>query len=100
MVEGRYGENPGRDGTCCQAGYWAPLQVQPQKGKRSKEPFLPRFKRPDWSKFQEFLDGEVRYTSLKKMFPEEADILFKAARRNAKWRWMNYKRLSEMVFTK
>jgi pyruvate-ferredoxin/flavodoxin oxidoreductase len=34
------------------------------------------------------------------MFPEEADILFKAAEENAKWRWKNYKRLAEMDFTK
>ena len=83
-----------------QAGYWQLYRYNPQKEKEGKNPFTLDSKEPDWSKFQEFLDGEVRYTSLKKMFPEEADVLFKAAEENAKWRWMNYKRMSEMVFTK
>jgi pyruvate-ferredoxin/flavodoxin oxidoreductase len=34
------------------------------------------------------------------MFPAEAAELFKAAEENAKWRWMNYKRLAEMDFSK
>ena len=33
-------------------------------------------KEPDWSKFQEFIMGEVRYNSLLKTFPEEAKELF------------------------
>jgi pyruvate-ferredoxin/flavodoxin oxidoreductase len=83
-----------------QAGYWHLYRYNPLNEKEGKNPFTLDSKDPDWSKFQEFLDGEVRYTSLKKMFPEHADVLFKAAEENAKWRWMNYKRLSEMNFTK
>jgi pyruvate-ferredoxin/flavodoxin oxidoreductase len=56
-------------------------------------------KEPDWSKFQEFLKSEVRYTSLMKDFPAEAEILFKAAEENAKWRYNTYKRLSEMQYS-
>jgi pyruvate-ferredoxin/flavodoxin oxidoreductase len=82
------------------AGYWHLYRYNPLNEKEGKNPFTLDSKDPDWTKFQEFLDSEVRYTSLKKMFPEEADVLFKAAEENAKWRWMNYKRLSEMVFTK
>ena len=41
---------------------------------------------------------EVRYTSLKKAFPAEADELFRAAEENAKWRYNNYKRLSMMEY--
>ncbi len=83
-----------------QAGYWQLYRYNPLKEKEGKNPFTLDSKEPDWTKFQKFLDGEVRYASLKKMFPEEADVLFKAAEENAKWRWMNYKRLSEMVFSK
>ncbi len=82
------------------AGYWHLYRYNPLKEAEGKNPFTLDSKEPDWTKFQEFLDGEVRYTSLKKMFPEEADILFKEAEQNAKWRYQNYKRLSEMVFTK
>ena len=34
--------------------------------------------------FQEFLNSEVRYTSLKKSFPAEAEELFKAAENKCK----------------
>jgi pyruvate-ferredoxin/flavodoxin oxidoreductase len=83
-----------------QAGYWHLYRYNPLNEKEGKNPFTLDSKEPDWAKFQEFLDGEVRYTSLKKMFPEEADILFKEAEANAKWRYTNYKRLSEMDFSK
>ena len=82
------------------AGYWHLYRYNPMNEAEGKNPFTLDSKEPDWTAFQEFLDGEVRYTSLKKMFPEEADELFKAAEENAKWRYMNYKRLSEMNFTK
>jgi pyruvate-ferredoxin/flavodoxin oxidoreductase len=83
-----------------QAGYWQLYRYNPVNGKEGKNPFTLDSKEPDWTKFQEFLSGEVRYTSLQKMFPVEAEELFKAAEENAKWRFMNYKRLAEMSFEK
>jgi len=64
-----------------------------------KNPFILDSKEPDWSKFQNFLMTEVRYTSLVKAFPGEAERLFKAAEENAKWRHNSYKRLAAMDFT-
>ena len=77
------------------AGYWHLYRYNPLNEKEGKNPFTLDSKEPDWSKFQEFLDGEVRYTSLKKMFPEEAAILFQAAEENARWRFENYRKLAE-----
>ena len=65
-----------------------------------KNPFTLDSKEPDWSKFQDFLKSEVRYTSLIKSFPDEAEILFKAAEENAKWRYKSYQRLAAMEFAK
>ncbi|NMB51175.1 MAG: hypothetical protein GX999_02475, partial [Bacteroidales bacterium] len=65
-----------------------------------KNPFILDSKEPDWTKFQSFINSEVRYTSLVKMFPDEAKVLFKAAEENAKWRYNSYKRLAAMEFTK
>jgi len=45
------------------------------------------------------LQGEVRYTSLMKSFPETAKELFAAAEVNAKWRYNSYKRLAEMNYS-
>ena len=54
--------------------------------------------RADWTKFQDFLKKEVRYTSLQKMFPGEAEELFQAAEQNAKWRYNGYRRLAAMEY--
>jgi pyruvate-ferredoxin/flavodoxin oxidoreductase len=82
------------------SGYWNLYRYNPVLGKEGKNPFILDSKEPEWSKFQEFINSEVRYTSLQKMFPEEAEILFKQAEDNARWRWMNYKRLSEQDYSK
>ena len=49
-------------------------------------------------RFRDFLMKEVRYTSLKKSFPAEADELFAAAEENAKWRYNGYQRLAKMEY--
>jgi pyruvate-ferredoxin/flavodoxin oxidoreductase len=81
------------------AGYWQLYRYNPQNEKEGKNPFTLDSKEPDWKLFQEFLQGEVRYSSLKSMFPKEAEELFRAAEENARWRWKNYQRLSEMDYS-
>ena len=83
-----------------EAGYWSLFRFNPLLEKEGVNPFQLDSKEPDWSKFQEFLNGEVRYTSLKKSFPAQADELFAAAEENAKWRFNSYKRLASMNFSK
>ncbi len=77
-------------------GYWHMYRFNPQLELEGKNPFQLDSKEPDWSKFQEYLNGEVRYTALKKAFPAEADELFKAAEENAKWRYRSYQRMASM----
>ncbi|NCC87669.1 MAG: pyruvate:ferredoxin (flavodoxin) oxidoreductase [Clostridia bacterium] len=79
-----------------ECGYWANWRYNPMLEAEGKNPFTIDSKEPDWSKFQDFLHGEVRYTSLMKEFPEEAKVLFKAAEENAKWRFNYYKKLASM----
>jgi pyruvate-ferredoxin/flavodoxin oxidoreductase len=83
-----------------EAGYWHMYRFNPLLEAEGKNPFTLDSKEPNWSKFQEFLNTEVRYTSLIKAFPEEARILFKAAEENAKWRYNSYKRLAAMEYAK
>ena len=78
-----------------ECGYWANYRYNPLLEAEGKNPFELDSKEPDWSKFQEFLNGEVRYNSLKKLFPAEADALFEEAERNAKWRYNYYKKMAE-----
>jgi len=82
------------------AGYWHLYRYNPLLEKEGKNPFILDSAEPDWSKFQEFLASEVRYSSLKKSFPEEAMKLFEIAETDAKWRYNYYKRLAEMDYSK
>ena len=80
------------DAVAC--GYWHLWRYNPELEKEGKNPFSLDSKEPDWSKFQDFLKGEVRFASLMKQFPTEAAQLYQAAEDNAKWRLNNYKRLA------
>ena len=82
------------------AGYWHLYRYNPMLEKEGQNPFILDSKEPKWEHFQEFLAGEVRYSSLKKSFPKEANELFAAAEENSKWRYNSYKRLASMDFGK
>ena len=77
-----------------ECGYWHNYRFNPMLEAEGKNPFQLDSKEPDWSKFQEFILSEVRYSSLKKQFPADAEVLFKAAEENAKWRYKSYRRLA------
>jgi pyruvate-ferredoxin/flavodoxin oxidoreductase len=83
-----------------EAGYWSLYRYNPLLEEEGKNPFQLDSKEPDFTKFQSFLDSEVRYTSLKKSFPKEAVELFGAAEENAKWRYYSYRRMADMDFSK
>jgi len=81
-----------------ECGYWHLWRYNPMLEEEGKNPFSLDSKDPDWSKFQAFLGGEVRYTSLLKSNPVEAQELFDAAQENATWRWKSYKRMANAQF--
>ena len=86
----------GKEAVAC--GYWHLWHYNPELEEQGKNPFVLDSKEPDWTKFREFLMKEVRYTSLLKTFPAEAEELFEAAEENAKWRYAGYQRLSKMEY--
>ena len=81
-----------------ECGYWHLYRYNPLLEEEGKNPFILDSKEPNWDKFQEFLDGEVRYTSLRKGFPEIADELYQSAKENAQWRYNSYVRRAKMEF--
>ena len=82
------------------SGYWHLFRYNPLLEKEGKNPFTLDSKEPEWNEFQNFINSEVRYTSLRKSFPKDADELFKAAEESAKSRYNVYKRYSLMDYTK
>jgi pyruvate-ferredoxin/flavodoxin oxidoreductase len=77
------------------SGYWSLYRYNPALEAEGKNPMQMDSKEPDWSKFQDFLMGEIRYNSLAKTFPEQAKELFAAAEDNAKWRYNMYRRMAD-----
>ncbi len=51
------------------------------------------------SLLRQFLDGEVRYLSLKKVCPNEAQELFDAAKKAAQHRYATYVRMSKIDYS-
>ena len=78
-----------------ECGYWHLYRYNPALEGTDKNPFTLDSKEPDWSKFQDFLKGEVRFASLYKMFPESAEELLQKTEEFAKLRLETYKRLAK-----
>jgi pyruvate-ferredoxin/flavodoxin oxidoreductase len=89
------GKSQQEEADAVKCGYWHLWRYNPALEEEGKNPFTLDSKEPDWSKFESFLKGEVRYSSLMKQYPEEAAELFVTAQKNAQWRYGNYKRLAE-----
>ena len=85
-------QEEGKRANAC--GYWANYRFNPTLVGTDKNPFTLDSKEPDFSKFQEFLQGEVRYASLKRSFPEAADALFEKTESDARMRIEGYKKLA------
>jgi pyruvate-ferredoxin/flavodoxin oxidoreductase len=57
-----------------QSGYWPLYRYDPRLKDEGKNPFILDSKKPDGS-LKQFMDGEIRYASLKRTYPEEAERL-------------------------
>ena len=76
------------------SGYWHLYRFDPRLKEEGKNPFVLDSKEPK-EPFMDFINSEVRYTSLQKKFPEIADELFAAAEKSAKGRYESYKRMAD-----
>ena len=78
-----------------ECGYWHLYRYNPALEGTDKNPFTLDSKEPDWSKFQDFLKGEVRFASLYKMYPDSAEELLQKTEEFAKLRLETYKKLAK-----
>lgn len=88
------GHAQAEEAAAVECGYWHLWRYNPELENEGKNPFTLDSKEPDWNLFDDFLGGEVRFASVKKLYPKEADELFAAAKKNAQWRYNNYRRLA------
>jgi pyruvate-ferredoxin/flavodoxin oxidoreductase len=97
-LKGGMGKSQEEEKRAVECGYWHLWRYDPHLEAEGKNPFQLDSKEPQWAKFQDFLKGEIRFSSLAKQFPEVAEELFKATEENAKWRYGSYARMSRMAY--
>ena len=73
-----------------ESGYWSLYRYDPRKEK----PLTIDSKAPTMA-YEDFLDGEVRYASLKRTFPENAKKYFKEGAEGAEAKYKRYKHMEE-----
>ena len=78
-----------------EAGYWHLYRFNPLLKAEGKNPFTLDSKAPSAS-YNDFIMGEVRYSSLTRSFPERAKELFASAEVAAQDRYDTYKKLAEV----
>jgi pyruvate-ferredoxin/flavodoxin oxidoreductase len=77
-----------------ESGYWGMFRFNPELKEAGKNPFILDSKEPTTS-FREYLMGEVRYSSLAKVYPEIAEELFVKTEKEAMDRLEGYKKLAD-----
>ena len=77
-----------------ESGYWNLFRYDPRLEDEGKNPFILDSKPPKES-FMDFINSEVRYTSLKRAFPQEAEKLFEVAEQDALRRYALYEQMSK-----
>ena len=94
-IKAGMGKSQAEEARAVECGYWHLWRYNPDAEARGENPFTLDSKTPNWDLFEDFLTGEVRYATVKKQYPAEAEELFAAAKQNAQWRYNNYLRLSQ-----
>jgi pyruvate-ferredoxin/flavodoxin oxidoreductase len=95
-IKGGMGRSQEEERRAVECGYWHLWRYNPELAEQGQNPFSLDSKEPQWDKFQDFLMGEVRYLSVKKAYPEEADELFAEAQKMAQRRYQSYVRQTKM----
>ena len=93
-IKGGMARTQTREKVAVESGYWHLWRYIPENKAQGKNPFVLDSKDPTGN-FQDFLNDEVRYTSLKQTFPDIADELFKKAEADSKERFEGYKKMAE-----
>ncbi|AVQ39724.1 pyruvate:ferredoxin (flavodoxin) oxidoreductase [Clostridium botulinum] len=77
-----------------QSGYWHLYRYNPMLKEEGKNPFILDSREPT-KPFKEFIQGEVRYSSLINVFPDIAERMSDMAEQHARERYDNYRHLAD-----
>ena len=94
-IKGGMGRSQAEEERAVKCGYWHLWRYNPDNAAQGQNPFTLDSKEPDWSLFQDYLANEVRFASLAKAFPAEAQELFQETERAARRRYQSYVRKTQ-----
>lgn len=87
-IKGGMGISQTEEKRAVAAGYWNLFRFDPRMSAEGRNPFTLDSKAPTES-YQDFIMSEVRYNSLKRSFPERAQVLFAQSEKDAKEKYEN-----------
>ena len=91
-IKGGMGRSQAEEARAVACGYWHLWRFNPELAEQGKNPFILDSKEPKWDDFQDYLDHEVRFLSLKKALPAQAQELYDETKRAAQRRYASYVR--------
>ena len=94
-IKGGMGRSQAEEARAVACGYWHLWRFNPELADQGKNPFTLDSKEPNWDMFQDYLDHEVRFLSLKKALPEQAQELYDETKRAAQRRYAAYVRKTQ-----
>jgi len=94
-IKGGMGLSQTEEKKAVAAGYWHLFRFDPRLKAEGKNPFQLDSKAPS-AGYREFIESEVRYTSLMRSFPERANDLFDRAEATAQDRYNYLLKLSKL----
>ena len=80
------------------SGYWVLYHYDPKLKAQGKNPFILDFDDPKYD-LREFFMGEVRFNSLLRTFPDQAEALLVEARTQIRDRWARYHHLANQDYS-
>ena len=94
-IKGGMGNGMAEEDAAVKAGYWHLFRFDPRLKAEGKNPFQLDSKAPS-ADYRAFIESEVRYSSLKRAFPEKADGLFDLSAQQAKDKWELLERMQRI----
>ncbi|MDR2687915.1 MAG: pyruvate:ferredoxin (flavodoxin) oxidoreductase [Oscillospiraceae bacterium] len=94
-IKGGMGNGMAEEEAAVKAGYWHLFRFDPRLKAQGKNPFQLDSKAPS-ADYRAFIESEVRYSSLKRAFPEKADTLFDLSAQQAKDKWELLERMQRI----
>jgi pyruvate-ferredoxin/flavodoxin oxidoreductase len=94
-IKGGMGNGMAEMKAAVDAGYWHMFRFDPRLKAQGKNPFQLDSKAPT-ADYRAFIESEVRYSSLKRAFPDRADGLYDLSAQQAKDKWEHLEKMQRI----